>query len=163
MEPRPGLHSLQNYEVDLETGRRLLDALDSADDDKATALDETTVTQSGVTNTAVAEAFAFPGMSPGDKLVALDSALKQVKPTSGPRIHRGPNPPTFGLQNNNDSRSVAENAGRNAGDFLKGVLFELAEGGFICTNNLANSQVPARFEKKCMLFSLLLGAVCLCR
>ena len=84
MEPLEGLYSLTNYEVDVETGTRLLDALDSAGEDNVQTLDKADISQSGVTHIAVAEAFAFSSMSPGEKPVALDSALKQIKPTSGP-------------------------------------------------------------------------------
>jgi len=147
-----GSHSLAGYEVDVEAGKCLLAALDSVSEDGAQILNETTVSQPRVANTAVAEAISFSGLSPGETLVALDDALKQVKPSSGPLIHGGPNPPTFRLQNNNDSRSVAENAGRNAGDFLKDVLFELSEGGFLCATNLTNSQVPSCFLKNAGYF-----------
>ena len=52
-------YSLAGYEVDVEAGACLLNALDSVGVDNAQILDEATVSQPGVANTAVAEAIVF--------------------------------------------------------------------------------------------------------
>ena len=54
-----GSISLAGYDVDVEAGTCLLNALDSVGEDDAQILDEATVSQPGVANTAVAEAIVF--------------------------------------------------------------------------------------------------------
>jgi hypothetical protein len=62
-----------------------------------------------------------------------------------------------GLSYNNNSRVVAENDGKNGGEFFQGCLVTLSEQGCINASSLSASTIPPSFKKNSSYLTHCLG------